>query len=304
MNIQEILFQINGEEIPNYFGINREERNLAAILYGLLCKPSYLKNFLEELNLETEIGDDFGIYFEYAYLRDFWRDLDNANSNPKQTTKANIPEINRIKGEFIQKLLANHAVIEKIFSNTDDVKIINEALGVGGPLSQRHIQSPGRWSIAELDVNLKGNENNEIFLKLCMFKWAFNIKPDIVIHMNKNNAVCIETKYESGESQYPTSQIEKKIFATRWHNLGAAATQFEREIFANCKHPHIKQMQLQKYLMEDLLGIKTTFVLVGPKDLKSDGYKHKEWKDVFTDTALADMPQFVRKMAKTAIKQH
>lgn len=303
MNIQEILVQINGEEIPNYFGINREERNLAAILYALLCKPSYLKNFLKELNLETEIGDDFGIYFEYAYLRDFWSYLDSANSNPEQTAKANIPEINRIKGEFIQKLLANHAAIKKIFSDTDDVKIINEALGVGGPLSQIHIQSPGRWSIAELDKNLKGNENNEIFLKLCMFKWAFNIKPDIVIHIDKSTAICIETKYESGESQYPTSQVEKRIFASRWPNFGAAATQFEREIFANCKHPRIKQMQLQKYLMEDLLGIKTTFVLVGPKDLKSDGYKHKEWKDVFTDTALADMPQFVHEMANTASKQ-
>lgn len=302
MNIQKILLQINGEEIPNYFGINREERNLAAILYALLCKPYYLKPFLKDLGYEKEIGEDFGVYFEYAYLRDFWRDLDSAHSNPEQTAEANIFEINRIKGEFIQKLLENHAVIKKIFCDTDDVKTINEKLGVGGSLSQIHIQSPGRWSIAKLNADdyFKDNKNNELFLKLCMLKWAFNIKPDIVIHINKSTAICIETKYESGESQYPTSQEEKKIFATRWPNLGAAATQFEREIFANCKHPRIKQMQLQKYLMEDLLGFKTKFVLVAPNDLNSEGYEHKKWGDVLTDAALADMPQFVREMAKNA----
>lgn len=301
MNIQEILFQINGEEIPNYFGINREERNLAAILYALLCKPSYLKNFLEELDLETEIGDDFGIYFEYAYLRDFWRDLDSVDSDSKQTAKANISEINRVKGEFIQKLLGNHADIKKIFSDTDDVQKINEALGVGGPLSKKYIQSPGRWSITKLDDHFQGAENDEIFLKLCMFKWAFNIKPDIVLHIDKSTAICIETKYESGESQYPTLKKEVDIFNRRWKDK-VEPTPFERDVLTNRTHPRIKQMQLQKYLLEDLLGIKTTFVLVGPKDLKSDCYKHKEWEDVFTDAALADMPQFVRKMANTASK--
>ena len=270
----------------------------------MLCKPSYLKNFLEELDLETEIGDDFGIYFEYAYLRDFWRYLDSAHSNPEQAAEANISEINRIKSEFIQKLLANHATINKIFSDTDDVKEINKALGVGGPLSKKYIQSPGRWSIAKLDANkyFKGTENDEIFLKLCMFKWAFNIKPDIVIHIDKSTAICIETKYESGESQYPTSKTEVDIFNRRWKDK-VEPTPFERDIFTNLTRPRIKQMQLQKYLMEDLLGIKTKFVLVGPENFKSVAYKYKGWSDVFTDTALADMPQFVCEMAKIASKQ-
>lgn len=301
MNIQEILFQIKNEEVPNYFVINREERNYAAILYALLCKPDYLKLFLEKLDLETEIGDDFGVYFEYAYLRDFWSYLDTTNANTEQSTHEKIREINRKKAEFIKKLLS-HEAINEIFNDLDCVTEINEALGVGGPLSKKYIQSPGRWSIAKLNVDkyFKGNENNEVFLKLCMFKWAFNIKPDIVIHMNKNTAICIETKYESGESQYPTSKTEIDIFNGRWKDKKVEQTPFERDVFTNLAYPRIKQMQLQKYLMEDLLGIKTTFVLVGPKDLKSDGYKHKEWKDVFTDTALADMPQFVREMAKIA----
>ena len=300
MNIQEILFQINGEEIPNYFGINREERNLAAILYGLLCKPNYLNWFLKDLCCKTEMGEDSGVYFEYAYLRDFWRYLDSANSNPEQAAEANISEINRIKSEFIQKLLANHATIKKIFSDTDDVEEINDALGVGGPLSKKYIQSPGRWSIAKLDANkyFKGTENDEIFLKLCMFKWAFNIKPDIVIHIDKSTAICIETKYESDESQYPTSQAETQIFDARWADPGAVLTPFEQAMFANSKHPRIKQMQLQKYMMEDLLGIKTKFVLIGTKDLKSRDYEFRHWKEVLTDTALEGMHKSVIQMAK------
>ena len=293
MNIQEIC-RMNSYMMPNYFDINREERNYAAILYASLCKPSNLELFLKDLGCETEMGEDFGIYFEYAYLRDFWNSIDGKVANTELNTEEKIHEANRKKGELIQKLLELDEINE-IFKSPDDIKKINDALGAGANFSKIFIQSPGRWSINKLNQNFN---NNEVFLKLCMFKWAFNIKPDIVIHMNKNTAICIETKYESDESQYPTSQAETQIFDARWADPGAVLTPFEQAMFANSKHPRIKQMQLQKYMMEDLLGIKTKFVLVGTKDLKSRDYEFRHWKEVLTDIALEGMHKSVIQMAK------
>ena len=121
------------------------------------------------------------------------------------------------------------------------------------------------------------SDSNE-FLKICKYKWAFNIKPDIVIHTDRDTAICIETKYESGESQYPASQAEKIIFT-------------------ELKLPYIKQMQLQKYMMEDLLGIDTTFVFIGKNVRKNDDYTFMHWEEVFEDMDMADMHQSVRQMA-------
>lgn len=67
MNIREIA-----KNNSNYYEINREERNYAAILYGALCKEQNISQFLALLGFDYEKTDDFGIYFEYSYLRDLW----------------------------------------------------------------------------------------------------------------------------------------------------------------------------------------------------------------------------------------
>ena len=58
-----------------------------------------------------------------------------------------------------------------------------------------------------LNKNIK---NNDEFEAVCKFKWAFNIKPDIVIHTSLESAVCIEAKLESDESTYPKNKKETK----------------------------------------------------------------------------------------------
>ena len=55
----------------SYYEINREERNLTAILYHLLCIESNLRLFLEILNIpESYNYFETEIYYEYAFLRD------------------------------------------------------------------------------------------------------------------------------------------------------------------------------------------------------------------------------------------
>jgi len=194
---------------PNYFEINREERNYAAILFACLCKSSNAERFLQLCGVESRIGPDFGIYFEYSYLRDLW------NKVTDQSTKK----------EIIRQHLPISGIAEILQSPP---KEINQKFGVSGEASTTHIQYPGKWALVKYNQNFRSNDD---FLKICRFKWSFNIKPDIVIHLDKNRAICIEAKYESSEGQYPAYEREKSIF----HERGLH---------------YVGQMDLQKYMME------------------------------------------------------
>jgi hypothetical protein len=45
-------------------------------------------------------------------------------------------------------------------------------------------------------------------------KWAFRVKPDLVITDGKNGAVCVEAKLTSGESSYPLTAAERAIWGS------------------------------------------------------------------------------------------
>lgn len=124
------------------------------------------------------------------------------------------------------------------------------------------------------------NENfpdKDDFLKICRFKWSFNIKPDIVIHLDKERAICIEAKYESGEGSYPASDAEKKIFK-------------ERKIIP------VKQIELQKYMMEELLGLKTDFQLLVFNKNASDTHQTLSWAEAFGCMKVNYLPDFAKEM--------
>ncbi len=252
MNIREIA-----QFTLNYFEINREERNYAAILFGTLCQHGNAERFLQYCGINNNIGPDFGIYFEYAYLRDLWNKI-SSEETKKEIIRNHLP----IKGidEILQLPL----------------KGINQKFGVGGEASSDFLQYPGKWAIVKYHKIFKDNDD---FLKICRFKWSFNIKPDIVIHLDKNNAICIEAKYESGEGVYPSSDLEKSIFRERGLK-------------------YIGQMELQKYMMEELLGIKTQFKFLVFKKGKSDTHKVVSWAEVFNCLDMSEMPNFVMQMAK------
>jgi hypothetical protein len=118
----------------------------------------------------------------------------------------------------------------------------------------------------------------EDFEKVCKFKWAFNIKPDIVIHTSLDSAVCIETKLESGEGSYPQNKKETEIFDERGLD-------------------RIKQTDMQKYLMDIILGINTTFVLLVKKSTIPKDNKFV-WREVFDSLDLKNIPSYMYETIK------
>ncbi len=241
----------------NYYEINREERNYAAILFAALCQPGNAELFLKTCGFAVEPGPDFGIYFEYAYLRDLWSKIEDEE----------------IKKDIIRQHLTINGIDEILKL---PVVEINRKFGVGGQPSEHFVQYPGKWSIVKYNKNFQDNDD---FLKVCRFKWSFNIKPDIVIHLDKDHAICIEAKYESGEGSYPSSDIEKAIFKERGKEC-------------------VGQMELQKYMMEELLGVKTDFMFLVFKKEKSETHKILSWAEAFGSLNMSDMPSFATEMAK------
>jgi len=240
----------------SYTDICREERNLAAIFYHLLLSKDNLRRFLDLIQCPFPIvEDEFGIYFEYAFLRDLW---------------FNIQYDNDLKREVILKLLKAE---NTEMLNAISIKEFNAYFGVPNP-SEKQIQSPSNWSIGKFKGNIS---NNSEFLRTTELKWAFNAKPDIVIHTSKNSAICIECKLESGEGHYPTSKSEIDEFRLRGLNK-------------------VSQTALQKYIMSDLLGIETQFIfLVNNKSTETETHLSFQWRDVFASLEVSENYDFVRK---------
>ncbi|MEI8191914.1 MAG: hypothetical protein WCI75_19545, partial [candidate division NC10 bacterium] len=253
MNIRKIA-QID----PSYFEINREERNYAAIFFAALCRPGNTERFLRHRGIDSRVGPEFGIYFEYAYLRDLWNEITNEDTK-KEIIRQHLP----IQG------------IDEILRRP--VKEINEKFGVAGKASSEFVQCPAKWSIRKYDDSFP--DRNDEFLRICKFKWSFNIKPDIVIHLDKNHAVCIEAKYESGEGSYPSSGQEKRIFQRR-------------------SLDPVRQMELQKYMMEVILGLQTQFVFLVCGKKKSNTHEVVSWAEVFHCLDMSEMPAFAMHMVK------
>src|SRR5690606_6233515 len=103
--------------------------------------------------------------------------------------------------------------------------------------STAYIQSPSNWSVAVFDSTILDDEE---FRRTCQFKWAFNVKPDIVIQTPSGKVLCVEAKWDSTEGSYPASEKEKSIFQ-------------RRDI------AYLSQTTVQRYLVDDLLGFDGTF---------------------------------------------
>lgn len=121
VNIRRIVYPLI---TPNYCQINREERNYAAIFFAALCNPDNAQKFLAKSGYSEKIGPDFGIYFEYAYLRDLW---------------------NQITSEDVKKdIIRQHLKIQRIDEILNQPTIeINKQFGVTGNPSNKFVQYPG-----------------------------------------------------------------------------------------------------------------------------------------------------------------
>ena len=262
-NIREIVGKTD-----RYSKFVREERNLAAIFYHVLLQGDNTERFFNLIKTPYEkIQEEFGIYFEYAYLRDLWHGL--KRDDRKKKIELNL--VNEKKIEIIKKFLP-HDIFQTDW-RYENVEEFNNYF-VFRP-SKQHIQNPGRWNISRLNKNIK---NNDEFEAVCKFKWAFNIKPDIVIHTSLESAVCIEAKLESDESTYPKNKKETEIFDERGLD-------------------RIKQTDMQKYLMDIILGINTTFVLLVKKSTIPKDNKFV-WREVFDSLDLKNIPSYMYETIK------
>jgi len=251
---------------PRYSEIVREERNYAAVLYHALMDRDNLRTFLSQIGITDGVTEDFGVYFEYSMLRDLWNQIDD-----------NAIDANAVKRDIIRGFLRMDGIADIL---QKDVYEINRFFGVAGNPSRDCIQYPGRWAMAKYDPNIPDTDN-EGFLRTCRFKWAFNIKPDLVIHLSKDRAVCIEAKYESGEGSYPGSEREKAIFKRRGL-------------------PGVGQLDIQRYMMTELLGIQTDFVYLvfDGSTPPQNGVLTITWREAFLHINTSGYASFLRDMLR------
>lgn len=245
----------------SYYNINREERNLCAILFHTLLTGNNRTTFLKKINCDFQIVEsEYSIYLEYAFIRDIWDKIRAVYGISGGNIKKRRIILDFINSEQKQEL---ESLPIKSFNNLFIQSQIRSA-------SSDEIESPGNWNVAQLD---KLTDDNTEFLRLCKFKWSFNAKPDIVIHTSNHQAICIEGKLESGEGYYPSNKIEKDIFKRR--NM-----------------PMVGQLSVQNTIME-LLNIEAKFVLLSNHSLYSITHEQYSWKSIFTVLDTSTCPKFI-----------
>jgi hypothetical protein len=247
----------------DYWQICREERNLAAILYHLLLRPGNLQKFLDLAGYGVPLDDgQAAVYFEYAFLRDIWSSmtLDHAD-------KGGLDGVNARKRRAILDVLRPQ---KSAWLSSCSVAEFNGHFGAAA--NSKYIQSPSNWNLSKFAETI--GDPQEI-LRVSKFKWAFNAKPDLVIQPDAGHALCVEAKFESPEGLYPTSGAEKKIFD-------------------ELHLPRVKQTELQKYLLESLLGLDAEFLMVTSGKKKAlVGQKHLSWGQVFSALDVEGESPFV-----------
>jgi hypothetical protein len=237
-----------------YESFNREERNLAAIFFHAVNLPGNLDLLLAATGCPpVEAGFSPAVYYEYAYLRDLWSKLDG--NAPKRAVLAAGLELST----------------QPDFSRLEPGDL-NRMFGAVPRPSEVHVQSPGNWSLSRFDPNI---EDNDDFVRTCLFKWCFNAKPDLVIQTGADRVVCIEAKLESGEGRYPGSSREKEIFGRR----GLRS---------------VGQTEVQRHLFEQLLGYDADFVFLAKKEPTSVGsHRFLSWRDAFSVMDCEGLPPFM-----------
>jgi hypothetical protein len=71
------------------------------------------------------------------------------------------------------------------------IEEFNIFYGATPKASVKEIQSPATWHLPLLDAHIKDNDDS---LASCMLKWAFRVKPDLVVTDAATRALCIEAK--------------------------------------------------------------------------------------------------------------
>lgn len=231
----------------SYASYCREERNFAAVLYHLLLNDKRMGAFLQLIGLPPEDAREAKVYFEYAQLRDLWAEV---ASQEKEVEARN----QRYRDAIISMLERPDVALP-----TDCKKFNEFFIGRGSKAaSANYIQMPSRWNDSQFLEWCKSGDR-AFAERACMLKWAFNAKPDLVLHFGHDKAVCVEAKLESGVGAY---QVRTD------HPLGRF---------------NMSQTKLQEFILQNLLGYTTDFVMVS-KNQKGEieaPWRRYTWHEVF-----------------------
>jgi hypothetical protein len=247
-----------------FWEFNREERNAVAVLVGLLTRPGNMDAFTRMLEWEPPDIDDAEVSVEWTFLRDLW----NHHSR-----LADVVTLRRAILDCLQPANRDELEVASIVE-------FNAHFGAAPRPSPTYVQSPSNWSLIRFDEAIP--ENGE-FRRTCRFKWAFNIKPDLVIQTPAGHVLCVEAKWDSAEGSYPATEIEKAIFRRR--NLG-----------------YLSQTEVQQYLVTDVLGFSGTYAYLARTHVSTDAGTSITWAQLLNELDRSEAPRFIQDWCEQEIK--
>jgi hypothetical protein len=238
-----------------FAAFNREERNAVATLYAALLLPGNLERFAQEVKWDGLANHaQAELFVEWTYLRDLW-------------------DLHRDAGQRRLAILAMLDPSARHELEQCSIQKFNAFFGAVPYPSTTDIQSPGSWSVLRFSANIGDAAG---FERTCRFKWAFNIKPDLVVQTSADHVLCLEAKWGSVEGVYPTAAAEVEEFKKRGL-------------------PRVNQTDLQRYLIEDLLGFTADFrYLVRGGKAKASSHATVTWHDVVKALDLKPLPGFIQ----------
>lgn len=238
-----------------FWTFNREERNAVAVLFGLLARPGNLESFANVFDWRPEDLTDAEVSVEWTFLRDLW----NHHSRRLEQAALRIATIDALQPSNASKL-ADCSTLD-----------FNAHFGAVPRPSATYVQSPSNWSVVRFDATIPDNDE---FRKTCQFKWAFNIKPDLVLQTPSGKVLCIEAKWDSGEGVYPASDKEKAIFQRRGI-------------------PYLSQTAVQRYLVNDLLAFDGEFAYLARRRFETAAGRSVTWAEVLAALDRTGAPPFI-----------
>jgi hypothetical protein len=263
----------------------REERLFCAVLARLLAQtgPNRFRFFAlinprlpVELQVSTAHLDDIEIYPEFSYLRDDWFAFGRDNRAKRDrifSLFARVPTlVGLVSGDFPEML----AEFNGCFMGERGLRIKND------------IVYPGQWTTEALELlSQRYTRGPGGFRDLCRFKWAFNIKPDLVLVVPDARPICIEAKLESKEGSYPTGTSE----CVRFDNVVGPGRR-------------VGQVERQQFMFSFLLGTPCQPVVIGGRTSYQDQSTDERqtivpflsWGEVFGGLNLDFSIPFIRRL--------
>lgn len=253
-----------------YFLFTREERHFAAVLFHLLCLPGNAQALLDAFGTGWTFDDtEGGVYFEYSYLRDRWHTLGQDGTPMDATNQARCAMLSAVLRGFG----ASGSLLARVAG--DGVAALNGRFIAKPSITQ--VQSPANWQVARFAA-AGGSLSSPDIAAAARTKWAFRIKPDLLVQPRLGRALCLELKFGSGEGSYPAKGTERALL-----------------------RPHMTEPVRQTELQRDMLGL-----VFGAGNLccgfitrngsaDADGLRRRPWPEVLRRLHRpAGMPRFLR----------